>query len=582
MTITCTPYSWRVTWRNASLLALSLALIGLTSCSKTNNGNPTAPLQVASLILNLPSATMRIGDTVQLTATPVDANNHPLSGHNVTWSSDHPEFATVNSSGLVTAVDDGDAIITVTSDGISISKTIRVSGAKVSTVTVTPASASIAVGGTVQLTAVPQNANGMVQLTAIPKNSNHTPAGRVVKWSSADASVATVDGSGLVTGVAAGGPVTITARCAGKSGTSAITVNAVPLVPVASVTVGPASASVAAGSTVQLTATPRDASNNPLTGRLVTWSSANTAVAMVNTNGLVSGIAAGGPVTVTATCETKTGTSAITVTPGSAGGQFNHVFIVAEENTNYADVIGNRAMPYLNGLAQRYGLATEYYANTHPSIGNYLMMTCGQIITNNDGYSHTVSADNVVRELVAAGKTWKAYAEDIPSAGFVTLDYDDGHYASRHNPVVYYTDVHDNPAQAAHVVPFTQFATDLATYNFPNYSFITPNLCDDGHDCGGDVVDAWLQTHIDPLIRSPRFQQDGLLIIVYDESGGDNTNGGGRIVWVAVSGKSKPAYQSTTLYQHQSTLRLSLKALGVTVFPGAANSAPDMGEFFNP
>ena len=262
-------------------------------------------------------------------------------------------------------------------------------------------------------------------------------------------------------------------------------------------------------------------------------------------------------------------------------GQFNHVFIVVEENTNYADVIGSAAMPYLNGLAQQYSLATQYYADTHPSIGNYLMMTCGQIITNDDTYSHTISADNVVRELNAARRSWKAYAEDLPSVGFVELNYENS-YASRHNPVVYYTDVHDHPAQAAHVVPFTQFATDLATYNFPSYSFIVPNVCNDMHDCGADVADAWLKNNLDPLVKNAQFQRDGLLIIVYDESGNDDTHGGGRIVWVAVSGKSKPGYQSTTLYQHESTLRLSLKALGVNVFPGAANAAPDMGEFFNP
>ena len=573
MTRTSALHRPRGPWRNASLLALSLALIGLTSCSKLHNSNPTAPSPVASVRVNLPSATIEIGDTGQLTATPEDATNRPLSGLSVTWSSDHPEVATVNSAGVVTAVAAGTTNITATCEGRTASTVIQVSAVKVASVTVTPPSASITVGGTVQLTATATDSRG------------NPLTGRIVRWSSADASVATVDGTGLVTGVGAGGPVTITARIAKKSGTSAITVTTVPLVPVASVTVSPASASVMAGSTVQLTATPKDASNTPLTGRVVTWSSANTALATVNGSGLVTGVAAGGPVTITATCETKTGTSAITVTPrppGGGGGQFNHVFIVVEENTNYGDVIGNSAMPYLNGLAQQYGLATQYYADTHPSIGNYLMMTCGQIITNDDTYSQTVSVDNVVRELNAAGKTWKAYAEDIPSAGFVTLNYDDGHYASRHNPLVYYTDVHDNPAQAAHVVPFTQFATDLATYNFPNYCFINPNLCNDGHDCGGNVVDGWLKNNIDPLIKNAQFQQDGLLIIVYDESGNDDTHGGGRIVWVAVSGKSKPGYQSTTLYQHESTLRLSLKTLGVTVFPGAANTAPDMGEFFNP
>ena len=259
-----------------------------------------------------------------------------------------------------------------------------------------------------------------------------------------------------------------------------------------------------------------------------------------------------------------------------------HVFIVVEENANYASVIGSAAMPYLNGLAAQYALATQYYANTHPSIGNYFMMTVGDTVTNNDASTATVPADNVVRRLLAAGKTWKAYAEGLPSVGYVTTGVDNGTYASRHNPVVYLTDVHDNPTQASKVVPFTQFAADLANNTFPAYSFIVPNLCNDAHDCPLATADSWLQTNIDPLIKSASFQNDGLLIILFDESSNDNTLGGGRIAWVAVGPKVKRGYQSQATYQHQSTLRLSLQALGVTAFPSQAVSAPAMGEFFAP
>jgi acid phosphatase len=166
----------------------------------------------------------------------------------------------------------------------------------------------------------------------------------------------------------------------------------------------------------------------------------------------------------------------------------------------------------------------------------------------------------------------------------VSLNYDDGTYASRHNTIVYFTDVHDNAAQAQNVVPFTQFATDLANGTLPNYSFIAPDLCNDAHNCSLNIADSWLQANIDPLVRSAFCQQNNcLLIITFDESFGDNTNGGGRVYWVAVSPtKSKRGYQSTTLYQHESTLRLMLKGLGVTTLPGAAATAPDMSEFFNP
>jgi len=311
----------------------------------------------------------------------------------------------------------------------------------------------------------------------------------------------------------------------------------------------------------------------------VTWSSSNTSVATVSNSGLVSGVTPGS-ITISATSEGKSGTAAITVT-SSGGAPFGHVFIVVEENTNYASVIGSSAMPYLSSLAQQYGLATQYYANTHPSIGNYFMMTVGDIFTNDDSYGGTVSEDNVVRQLLKAGKTWKSYAEDLPSVGYHTPG-ETGNYASRHNPFSYLTDVVNDPVQLNNLVPFTQFPTDLANGALPNYSFIVPNLCNDAHDCSLGTADSWLQANIDPLIKSATFQQDGLLIILFDESDSDHTNGGGRVVWVVVSPKAKRGYQSTTFYQHQSTLRLTLKALGVTAFPNAAASAPDMDEFFTP
>ncbi len=197
-------------------------------------------------------------------------------------------------------------------------------------------------------------------------------------------------------------------------------------------------------------------------------------------------------------------------------------------------------------------------------------MTSSRIspIINNDRFTGTVSNDNIVRELVAAGKTWKAYIEGYPS------------YDANHVPMSDFSDIRNNPTQAANMVPFTQFATDLANGTLPQFSFITPNLCNDAHDCALSVADTWLQTNIAPLISSTLFQTDGLLIVWWDEAASDNTNGGGKVAWTVVSPFAKRGYQSTTFYQHPSTLRLMLKALGVTVFPGDAASAPDMDEFF--
>jgi phosphatidylinositol-3-phosphatase len=284
-----------------------------------------------------------------------------------------------------------------------------------------------------------------------------------------------------------------------------------------------------------------------------------------------------------ATWAAATLAAGMTISAAVSAAPFGHVVIIVEENANYASVVGNTAMPYLNSLIGSYGLATQYYSNTHPSIGNYMMLVTGQVLTNDDSEtpgSFPVSANNVVRELSAGGKTWKAYAEDLPSVGYTGGNT--GNYAVRHVPLAYLTDVQDSAAGKQTLVPFTQFAADLVSGQLPDYAFVTPNLCDDAHNCALDVADTWLKTNIAPLLTSSPFKDDGLLIITFDESGNDNTHGGGRVAAVLISPKfSKAGYQSTTPYQHQSTLRLMLEGLGITTsLPGAAATAPTMWEFF--
>ena len=277
------------------------------------------------------------------------------------------------------------------------------------------------------------------------------------------------------------------------------------------------------------------------------------------------------------------GQAANTPPPPSQSVRFGHVFIVVEENANYSDVIANPSMPYLNGLASQYGLATNYFANAHPSIPNYFQLTTGQLLTPIDALTpHTfpVDANNVVRELVAAGKTWKSYAEDLPMVGYTGDDA--GHYAVRHNPLAYFTDVQNDAKQMQNLVPFSQLAGDLNTINLPEYSFIVPNLCNDAHDCPLSTADTWLKNNIDPLIQSTQFQKDGLLIIVFDEANDtDFTSGGGHVTAVIVSPLAKRGYKSIAFYQHQSVLRLMLEGLGITKSPGDAAAAPAMWEFFN-
>jgi hypothetical protein len=298
---------------------------------------------------------------------------------------------------------------------------------------------------------------------------------------------------------------------------------------------------------------------------------------------------------------------------------FENVFVVVEENQNFDEVIGNtKDLPFLNTLAAKYGVATNYYANTHPSLNNYFYLTAGRSGTRSpwvggmaDLFPGEVAGDNIASILSANGKTWKAYAESLPRAGYIGPDQLP--YVKRHNPFAYFENVRHGgvasgrPLPAANIVPFDSFADDLKHDTLPDYSFIAPNLYNDGHHdpvthrsapCGDhqalQSVDGWLKTNIDPLIKSDTFKRGGLLVIVWDEGcetgpkadwrydpSRPSIKGGGHIPALIISSRTPAGTTRDGLYHHESVLRLSLRALGVEQFPGRAKTAPDMDGFFS-
>jgi len=276
-------------------------------------------------------------------------------------------------------------------------------------------------------------------------------------------------------------------------------------------------------------------------------------------------------------------------TPVTAVPVVAHVVLVVLENHSLPQVIGSPFMPFLNSLASQNSLATNYFANAHNSIGNYFMLTAGQLESTDDNFSGTINDDNIVRELTAAGKSWKAYMESLPAQGYTGGDVMP--YVKHHDPFVYFTDVLDSSAQGNQIVPFSQLATDLAAGTLPTFAFIVPNLEDDAHNCPDDGTscqdsdklthaDNWLQTNIQPLLASPAFA-NSVLIITWDEGvATDTANGGGQVATVLVGAHVRPQFQSVTFYQHQSTLGLIMDLLGVANHPGLSASAPSMIEFF--
>lgn len=289
-----------------------------------------------------------------------------------------------------------------------------------------------------------------------------------------------------------------------------------------------------------------------------------------------------------------------TMNSGSNGGgttntaqipSVQHVVIVTLENADYDSVVGSPNAPYLNSLIAKGGLATNYYANVHPSIGNYFVLTTGQFVTLDDSFSGVVSIDNVVRELAAASKTWKVYAENLPSVGYLGDDVPPL-YLRHHNPMTYFSDVQMDSTAQMNIVPYSQLSTDLSNAQLPAYSFIVPNAVDDAHTCTDGTLlcdlsqriqnaDIWLSTNLPSILNNTQFQQSGLLLITFDESADDFTNVGGRVMTLVLGTKVKPGYTGTAQYDHRSLLSLSMRALGTTV-PNDAASAPQMNEFFQP
>ena len=296
--------------RSLILAVSGLAVLGCSSSGTSVEVVPKAP--VASVSLTLPSATLLTGQTQRAVATPRDANGAALMDRPVTWQSANPSVASVDASGTIAAVAPGTDVITATSEGVSAQGTLTVMpvpAIPVASVSVSPSAPSLQVGATVQLAAVTRDASGNVL------------SGRAISWTSTNTAIASVNSNGLVSAVSAGA-ASVIASSEGQTATSSVTVTAIP---VASVTVTLPNANLGAGSTMQAVATLRDANNNILTGRTVTWASGNTAFATVSSSGLVAGVAAGAT-TITATSGGVSGSSNVTVVAQSASTVFSDDF----------------------------------------------------------------------------------------------------------------------------------------------------------------------------------------------------------------------------------------------------------------
>jgi acid phosphatase len=257
---------------------------------------------------------------------------------------------------------------------------------------------------------------------------------------------------------------------------------------------------------------------------------------------------------------------------------FDHIFVIVMENKSFNDLIGNSSAPYLNSLAQSNGLAANYFALTHPSLPNYLMMTAG------DNYGDTtdcdacwLSAPNIAVDRVeTSGRTWKAYYESMTSNCQTS---DSSLYNHLVNPWVYYNDIRTNPTECNRVVPYANLSTDLAAAaTTPNFAWIGPNMCDNMHDCSIATGDTWLANNVPTILNSPAFTtQRSLLVITWDEDNYDMNN---QVPAILIGSGVTPGYRSTIASNHYSLLKTIETAWAFAPLTANDTNAQAMTDFF--
>lgn len=243
----------------------------------------------------------------------------------------------------------------------------------------------------------------------------------------------------------------------------------------------------------------------------------------------------------------------------------SHIVMIVLENRSASEAMGSPEAPYVTKLARRYALATRYYGVTHPSLPNYLALTGGSTFgIESDCVSCVVSQRNIVDQLEAHHISWRAYMEGMPRPCDLTAGT--GGYAKKHDPFLYYSDIARNRKRCEKVVPFQRLGAALRAGALPTFAWITPNLCDDGHDCPLADVNRFLKRLVPALLRE--LGPKGMLLITWDEGNGGqgccrSQASGGRVATILAGPQARRRGRSKVPYDHYSTLRTIEDALGL-------------------
>jgi hypothetical protein len=258
------------------------------------------------------------------------------------------------------------------------------------------------------------------------------------------------------------------------------------------------------------------------------------------------------------------------------------VFTIVFENENQEDILP--VLPFFTKLAAETSQAAAYVSTTHPSLPNYIEMMSGSTfgISNDNDPRFNIQiggTDNLPDQLDAAGIPWRAYMESMGEP--CKLDSVSPLYTAHHNPFLYYTTmISDRVRCEQRDVDFDQsFDADLAS-DLYRYMWITPNTCNDLHNCDGSVGDEWLQRVAGKIMASPGYQNGGVLFILFDEGSTRYLGAGANLATIVASPQlAETGVVSQTAFDHRSYLATVQDIFRLQRLPTTAN-ATSMDEFF--
>jgi len=249
---------------------------------------------------------------------------------------------------------------------------------------------------------------------------------------------------------------------------------------------------------------------------------------------------------------------------------FQKVMIVILENKDYQDVMD---LPFMSKLAREGANLIRFFAETHPSLPNYIALTSGSLHGLNSNSGEIIDVSHIGDLLEAKRMTWQVYAEGFPGDCFTGAKK--GNYVRRHVPFLSYRNVVSDPARCNKIVEASQLRTDIQKGGLPDYALFIPDIKNSGHDTNLKHVDQWLARTFSPLIQNAQFMKDMLLVVTFDEGSSSKDN---HIYTILLGDSVRAGSVSSVTYNHYSLLRTIEDAFGLgTLGENDASATPIMG-----